>query len=119
MKRCDKRDKIFQTMEEDCASDEEMEKMLRHNLYMYYADNIADYTEYSNFKYPYFKKNKALFYEHMDIKTAMDQYTSYQFNMQMNDLEFENSLFSYNAKKYNFLSYHTINKFTYTPKVVD
>ena len=35
---------------------------------MYYADNIIDYTEYSNYKFPYFKKNKALFYEHFHFE---------------------------------------------------
>ena len=72
MKRCDKRDKIFQTLKEDCASDEEIEKILQNNVYMYYADNIADHTEYSQKKFPYFKINKALFYEHLDIYDAME-----------------------------------------------
>ena len=39
--------------------------------------------------------------------------------MQMNDVFFENNLFSYNAKKYKFLSYSSINEFTYTPKEED
>jgi hypothetical protein len=77
MKRCDKRDSIFQAMEEDCASDEDLQKILDNNVYMYYAENIPDYTEYSNYKLPYFKKNKALFYEHMSVEEIKKQYTTY------------------------------------------
>ena len=67
MKRCDKRDPIFEKVE-SCATDEEFEKVFSNNIFMYYADNIIDYTEYSNYKFPYFKKNKALFYEHFHFE---------------------------------------------------
>jgi hypothetical protein len=80
MKKCDKRDPIFKNVE-NCASDEDFEKVMKNNIYMYYADNVIDYTEYSNVKFPYFKQNKALFYETLETRTLNDHYTSYQFNM--------------------------------------
>jgi hypothetical protein len=39
--------------------------------------------------------------------------------MQLNKVNFENNLFSYSATIYKFLSYHMINRFTFTPKVED
>lgn len=81
MKRCDKRDSIFANLEEPCASDEDLEKVLKNNVYMYYADNIVDFKEYSNYRFPYFKKNKALFYEHILAEELKNSYDSYQMNM--------------------------------------